>query len=212
MLRASATPRKSPEQIARAAITAQFRASGWVFQDKDAIDFHAGEAQIVRRSNRRRRNRPPGRRLTRKVSAGRAKQYSLVFGPADNALLVDGQKVGVSEAKEEALGQTGTTELTLESLVVLRCAILEQQGIARFLDEQFEVIEQNERELDTALERSAALRQEILKKPSPVTSSLKTCPTNRPPISSPASARNARTHPISRSGVRHPSLDQHAND
>lgn len=164
MLRASATPRKSPEQIARAAIAAQFRASGWAVQDKDAIDFHAGEAQIVRRSNLRRRNRPPGRRLTRKVSAGRAKQYSLVFGPADNALLVDGQKVGVSEAKGEALGQTGTTELTLESLVVPRCAIPEQQGIARFLDEQFEVIERNERELDTALERSAALRQEILKK------------------------------------------------
>ena len=32
------------------------------------------------------------------------------------------------------------------------------------LDEQFEVIEQNEREIDAALKRSEALRQSILKK------------------------------------------------
>ena len=40
----------------------------------------------------------------------------------------------------------------------------EQQEIVRLLDEQFTVIEQNERELDAALKRSAALRQSILKK------------------------------------------------
>lgn len=34
----------------------------------------------------------------------------------------------------------------------------------RLLDAQFEVIERNEREIDTALQRSAALRQAILKK------------------------------------------------
>lgn len=40
----------------------------------------------------------------------------------------------------------------------------EQKEIVRLLDEQFTVIEQNERELDAALKRSAALRQSILKK------------------------------------------------
>ena len=40
----------------------------------------------------------------------------------------------------------------------------EQQEIVRLLDEQFEVIERNEREIDAALQRSEALRQAILKK------------------------------------------------
>jgi type I restriction enzyme S subunit len=40
----------------------------------------------------------------------------------------------------------------------------EQQEIVRLLDEQFEVIAQNEREIDAALKRSEALRQAILKK------------------------------------------------
>lgn len=40
----------------------------------------------------------------------------------------------------------------------------EQREIVRLLDEQFTVIEQNEREIDAALKRSAALRQSILKK------------------------------------------------
>lgn len=44
------------------------------------------------------------------------------------------------------------------------CALAEQQEIVRLLDEQFTVIEQNEREIDAALKRSAALRQSILKK------------------------------------------------
>lgn len=38
----------------------------------------------------------------------------------------------------------------------------EQQEIVRLLDEQFEVIERNEREIDAALKRSEALRQAIL--------------------------------------------------
>ena len=40
----------------------------------------------------------------------------------------------------------------------------EQQEIVRVLDEQFEAIERNERELDAALRHSEALRQSILKK------------------------------------------------
>lgn len=43
-------------------------------------------------------------------------------------------------------------------------SLAEQQEIVRLLDEQFTVIEQNEREIDTALKRSEALRQSILKK------------------------------------------------
>lgn len=44
------------------------------------------------------------------------------------------------------------------------CSLPEQREIVRLLDEQFEVIEQNEREIDAALKRSEALRQSILKK------------------------------------------------
>jgi type I restriction enzyme S subunit len=44
------------------------------------------------------------------------------------------------------------------------CSLPEQQEIVRLLDEQFEAIERNERELDAALRRSEALRQSILKK------------------------------------------------
>jgi type I restriction enzyme S subunit len=44
------------------------------------------------------------------------------------------------------------------------CSLPEQQEIVRLLDEQFTVIEQNEREIAAALKRSAALRQSILKK------------------------------------------------
>ena len=40
----------------------------------------------------------------------------------------------------------------------------EQQEIVRILEEQFTVIEQNEREIDAALKRSEALRQSILKR------------------------------------------------
>ncbi|MGH8017435.1 MAG: hypothetical protein ACREIA_03970 [Opitutaceae bacterium] len=42
------------------------------------------------------------------------------------------------------------------------CALPEQQEIVRLLDAQFEVIEQNEREIDGALRKSEALRQAIL--------------------------------------------------
>lgn len=44
------------------------------------------------------------------------------------------------------------------------CSLPEQQEIVRLLDEQFEVIERNEREIEAALRRSEALRQAILKK------------------------------------------------
>lgn len=64
---------------------------------------------------------------------------------------------------------TGTTikHLTgtgLSGVPIPLCSLPEQQEIVRLLDEQFTVIEQNEREIDAALQRSAALRQSILKK------------------------------------------------
>lgn len=44
------------------------------------------------------------------------------------------------------------------------CSLPEQQEIVRLLDEQFEAVERNEREIDAALKRSEALRQSILKR------------------------------------------------
>ena len=52
----------------------------------------------------------------------------------------------------------------VQRLPVPLCSLPEQQEIVRLLDEQFEAIERNERELDAALQRSEALRQAILKK------------------------------------------------
>jgi type I restriction enzyme S subunit len=51
-----------------------------------------------------------------------------------------------------------------EALPFPLCSLPEQREIVRLLDEQFTVIEQNEREIAAALKRSAALRQSILKK------------------------------------------------
>jgi type I restriction enzyme S subunit len=52
----------------------------------------------------------------------------------------------------------------IQRLVIAIPSLPEQQEIVRLLDEQFEAIERNERELDAALQRSEALRQAILKK------------------------------------------------
>ncbi|GAB1489736.1 restriction endonuclease subunit S [Opitutaceae bacterium] len=52
----------------------------------------------------------------------------------------------------------------IQRLVIALPSLPEQQEIVRLLDEQFEVIERNERELDGALRRSEALRQAILQK------------------------------------------------
>lgn len=84
-------PNQNPEQIARDAIDAQLAAAGWVVQAKDAINFHAGEGQAVR-------------------------EYTTDTGPADYVLFVDGQPVGVIEAKKETLGQnlTVTEDQTAE--------------------------------------------------------------------------------------------------
>jgi len=77
------SPNQNPEQIARDAIDAQLAAAGWAVQAKDAIDFHAGEGQAVR-------------------------EYTTDTGPADYVFFVDGQPVGVIEAKKETLGHNIT--------------------------------------------------------------------------------------------------------
>ncbi|MGF1656696.1 MAG: DEAD/DEAH box helicase family protein, partial [Verrucomicrobiales bacterium] len=77
------TPNQNPEQVARDAIDAQLATSGWVVQNKDAVNFSQGEGQAVR-------------------------EYTTDTGPADYVLFVDGQPVGVIEAKKETLGATIT--------------------------------------------------------------------------------------------------------
>lgn len=60
--------------------------------------------------------------------------------------------------------QPKLNQANLDQVPVPLCSLPEQQEIVRKLDEQFEVIDRNERELDAALKRSEALRQAILKK------------------------------------------------
>jgi type I restriction enzyme S subunit len=52
----------------------------------------------------------------------------------------------------------------IQRLLIALPSLPEQREIVRLLNEQFEAIERNERELDAALQRSEALRQAILKK------------------------------------------------
>ncbi len=71
---------------------------------------------------------------------------------------LDLNKLSVSTAQPVVSGSK------LNPLPLPLCSLPEQHEIVRLLDEQFTVIEQNEREIDAALKRSAALRQSILKK------------------------------------------------
>lgn len=69
--------------------------------------------------------------------------------------------------EKQAASTSGLHTLSVskvQRLPVPLCSLPEQQEIVRLLDEQFEVIERNERELDAALQRSEALRQAILEK------------------------------------------------
>lgn len=196
-------PNQNPEQIARDAIDAQLRSSGWAVQNKDGIDFHAGEGQAVR-------------------------EYATDSGPADYVLFVDGQPVGVIEAKKETLGQNltvaedQTSDYAAAKLIWVQATGLplpflyeatrrlpialpslpEQQEIVRQLDEQIEAIEWSEWEFDDALQRSEARRLAILRSSS-ATSSPKTCSTNPPlPRWSPSQTRAPIGHTASRSTTR----------
>jgi type I restriction enzyme R subunit len=75
---------QNPEQIARDAIDAQLRASGWAVQNKNAFNPNEGDGQAVR-------------------------EYTTDSGPADYVLFVDRKPVGVIEAKKETLGHNITT-------------------------------------------------------------------------------------------------------
>ena len=66
-----------------------------------------------------------------------------------------------STGNQESMRNIGQDRI--RSIIVPKCSLPEQQEIVRLLDEQFEVIERNEREIDAALKRSEALRQAILK-------------------------------------------------
>jgi type I restriction enzyme S subunit len=61
-------------------------------------------------------------------------------------------------------GQSGISGTDVKAMPVPVCSLSEQQEVVRILDEQFEAIEQNEREIDAALKKSEALRQAILQK------------------------------------------------
>jgi len=70
------------------------------------------------------------------------------------------------EALKTGINDSGVN-ITQNGFLQLRASIPslpEQQEIVRLLEEQFTVIEQNEREIDAALKRSEALRQSILKR------------------------------------------------
>ena len=74
------SPNQNPEQLARDRIDEMLALSGWVVQDKTAIDFNTGPGVAVR-------------------------EYSTDAGPADYVLFVDRAAVGVIEAKPENWGQ-----------------------------------------------------------------------------------------------------------
>jgi type I restriction enzyme R subunit len=75
---------ETPEQKARNQIDAQLVASGWVVQDKNAIDFNAGPGVAIR-------------------------EYPTDIGPADYALFVDKTACGIIEAKKKEAGHNITT-------------------------------------------------------------------------------------------------------
>ncbi|MDQ8186686.1 restriction endonuclease subunit S [Pelagicoccus sp. SDUM812002] len=80
-------------------------------------------------------------------------------------------------------GKPGLNLTNLRELRVPICSLAEQREIVRLLDAQFEVIAQNEGEIDAALRRSEALRQSILKKAFSGQLAPKPPPTNPPPNS-----------------------------
>jgi type I restriction enzyme R subunit len=75
---------QNPEQIARDQIDARLAEAGWHVQDRDALDFNAGQGLAVR-------------------------EYPTDIGPADYVLFVDRSAVGVIEAKPKDWGHKITT-------------------------------------------------------------------------------------------------------
>ncbi|MCP3475841.1 DEAD/DEAH box helicase family protein [Bradyrhizobium sp. CCGUVB1N3] len=75
---------QNPEQIARDQIDKRLNEAGWNVQNKNAINFNAGQGIAVR-------------------------EYQTDAGPADYVLFVDRRAVGVIEAKPKDWGQKITT-------------------------------------------------------------------------------------------------------
>jgi type I restriction enzyme R subunit len=75
---------QNPEQIARDQIDKHLAEAGWVVQDKNAINFNAGQGIAIR-------------------------EYQTDVGPADYALFVDKKAGGVIEAKPKDWGHKITT-------------------------------------------------------------------------------------------------------
>ena len=78
------TANQSPEQKARDNIDQSLSLSGWVVQNKNAINFNAGRGIAIR-------------------------EYQTDAGPADYVLFVDKVPIGVIEAKPESWGHKITT-------------------------------------------------------------------------------------------------------
>ena len=74
---------QNPEQLARDRIDEMLLASGWLIQNKNNIDFGAGQGIAIR-------------------------EYQTEVGPADYVLFVNRKPVGVIEAKREEEGQNIT--------------------------------------------------------------------------------------------------------
>lgn len=75
-----------------------------------------------------------------------------------------GLRVQIENAAKSTSGVNNINAKEIQSLRINLCSLLEQTEIVRILESQFTVIEQNEREINAALKRSAALRQSILKR------------------------------------------------
>ena len=71
---------QNPEQIARDQIDKQLSECGWIIQNKQKINLHAGLGVAVR-------------------------EYQTDVGPSDYVLFVGGKPVGIIEAKREEEGQ-----------------------------------------------------------------------------------------------------------
>jgi type I restriction enzyme S subunit len=87
-----------------------------------------------------------------------AEFVELLLNSYDFSRKIENLKTGISDSGVN-ITQTGFLQL-----VVPVPSLPEQQEIVRILEEQFTAIEQNEAEIDVALQRAEALRQSILKK------------------------------------------------
>ncbi len=68
------------------------------------------------------------------------------------------------ESQIHGVGRPRINTTQLGEAPIPICSLAEQHEIVRILEEQFSAIEQNEREIDAALQRAEALRQAILKR------------------------------------------------